>query len=152
VRACWYRAFVDDRPELPVASGADIESLCSGIAGLQREACVTAASVVGPVDPRAQLAVCAELGGADVVSCIRGTKVQNLIASPGEELVALLRECEIFPAAAGLACYRWLGKALAVVTNGEFERLGCPTAPTERARRACVAGARDADGALETFS
>lgn len=46
----------------------------------------------------------------------------------------------------------WLGKVLAVVTNGEFERLGCPAAPSERARRACVQGARATDGALETFS
>jgi hypothetical protein len=152
VRPCWYRAFVDDRPDEPVASGADIEALCDGLDGLQREACVTAAAVVGPVDPGAQLAVCTELQGDDVVSCIRGTKVQNLITSPGEELVALLRRCEAFPAAAALDCYRWLGKVLTVLTNGEFEQLGCPSAPSERARRACVQGARASDEALETFS
>ena len=152
VRPCWYRAFVDDRPDRPVASGADIEALCSGLDGLQREGCVTAASVVGPVDPAVQLSICSELRGADVVSCIRGTKVQNLIASPGEELVALLRQCDAFPAATGLECYRWLGKVLAVVTNGEFEALGCPAAPSERARRACVEGARATGGPLETFS
>ena len=152
VGAGWYRAFVDDRPDEPVASGADIEALCAGLDGLQREGCVTAASVVGPVDPAAQLSVCTELRGEDVVSCIRGAKVQNLITSPGEELVALLRQCEAFPAAAGLECYRWLGKVLSVLTNGEFEQLGCPAAPSERARRACVRGARASDEALETFS
>jgi hypothetical protein len=151
VRPCWYRAFVDDRPEEPVASGADIEVLCAGPEGLQRDACVTAASVVGPVDPAAQLAVCTELRAADAVSCIRGTK-QNLITSPGEELVALLRGCNAFPAATALECYRWLGKVLSVLTNGEFEQLGCPTAPSQRARRACVDGARESDKALETFS
>jgi hypothetical protein len=152
VRPCWYRAFVDDRPEEPVASGADIEALCAGLTGLQRDGCVTAASVVGPVDPAAQLAVCAELRGEDVVSCIHGTKVQNLIASPGEELVALLGQCEGFAAAPGLECYRWLGRVLSVVTNGEFGELGCPTAPSERGRRACVEGARATGGPLETFS
>lgn len=152
VRPCWYRAFVDDRPEEPVASGADIEALCAGLDGVQRQGCVTAASVVGPVEPAAQLAVCAELRGEDVVSCIRGTKVQNLITSPGQELVALLGRCEAFPAPVALECYRWLGKVLSVLTNGEFEQLGCPAAPNERARRACVRGARASDEALETFS
>jgi hypothetical protein len=152
VRPCWYRAFVDDRPDEPVASGTDIETLCTGLDGLQRDACVTAASVVGPVDPRDQLSICTELGGEDVLSCIRGTKVQNLIASPGEELVALLRRCDAFPAATGLACHRWLGKVLAVLTNGEFEQFGCPAASSEPSRRACVQGARASDEALETFS
>jgi hypothetical protein len=41
---------------------------------------------------------------------------------------------------------------LAVVTNGEFEQLGCAAAPSERARRACVQGARATGGPLETFS
>jgi hypothetical protein len=54
--------------------------------------------------------------------------------------------------AAGLTCYRWRGKVLAVLTNGEFEHVGCPAAPSERARRACVQGARVSDDALETFS
>ena len=144
--------FLLDRPEEPVASGADIEALCAGLDGLQRQACVTGASVVGPVDPRAQLSVCTEFQGEDVLSCIRGTKVQNLITSPGEELVALLRQCDSFPGATGLECHRWLGKVLTVLTNGEFEQLGCPAASSERARRACVEGARASDEALETFS
>ena len=152
VRPCWYRAFVDDRPDDPVESGADIEALCAGLDGLQREACVTAASVVGPVDPAAQLAVCTQLRGEDVLSCIRGTKVQNLITSPGDELVALLRQCDSFPGATGLGCYRWLGKVLAVLTNGEFEHFGCPAAPSVPARRACVEGVRRSDEPLETFS
>jgi hypothetical protein len=152
VRPCWYRAFVDHRPDEPVASGADIESLCAGLAGLQREACVTAASVVGPPDPSAQLALCTELRGQDLVSCIRGTKVQNLITSPAEDLVALLRRCDGFSGPARLECYRWLGKVLAVLTNGEFEHFGCPAAPSVPARRACVEGVRRSDEPLETFS
>ena len=85
VRPCWYRAFIENRPEEPIESGADILALCEGLDGLQRQACITAGSVVGPPDPAVQLAFCAELGGEEAESCLRGTKVQNLIASPAEE-------------------------------------------------------------------
>ncbi|MGH3023270.1 MAG: hypothetical protein ACRDNI_06400 [Gaiellaceae bacterium] len=152
VRPCWYRAYVDNRPEEPVDDAGDIDRLCDGLAGLQREACVTAASVVGPTDPRDQLALCTGLEGTDAVSCIRGTKVQNLLLSPPEDLVALVRQCDGFPGETRLACYRWLGKVMTVMTNGEFESYGCRQAPDAGSRRACVAGARESDGPLETFS
>jgi hypothetical protein len=153
VRPCWYRAFIDDRPDEPVDGPEDIEALCTGLEGLQRQACITAASVVGPPDPSAQLAICAQLQGEDAVSCIRGAKVQNLItlAAP-EDLVALIRQCDGFPGETRLACYRWLGKVLAVVTNGAFEEFGCRTLPEAPARRACGEGVRAMNGALETFS
>jgi hypothetical protein len=54
VRPCWYRAFIDDRPDEPIETAGDILALCAGLEGLQRHACITAASVVGPVDPREQ--------------------------------------------------------------------------------------------------
>ena len=152
VRPCWYRAFIENRPDEPVESGADIVALCDGLDGLQRQACITAASVVGPPDPSLQLAYCSELDGEEAASCIRGTKVQNLIASPAEELVALLRRCDAFPPATELACYRWLGKVMAVLTNGEFEAYGCDAAPDQRTRRACLQGAAEIDEPLVTFS
>ena len=43
VRPCWYRAFIENRPEEPIESGADILALCEGLDGLQRQACITAA-------------------------------------------------------------------------------------------------------------
>jgi hypothetical protein len=125
VRPCWYRAFIENRPDEPIESGADILALCEGLAGVQRDGCITAASVVGPPDPSLQLALCAELEGDEAVSCSHGTKVQNLIASPPEDHVALLAGCDGFPGATRLECYRWLGKTLAVLTNGEFEQYGC---------------------------
>jgi hypothetical protein len=152
VRPCWYRAFIDDRPEEPVESAADILALCDGLEGLQRQACITAASVVGPPDPRLQLSICADLQGEEALSCIRGAKVQNLIASPPEDLVALARQCDGFPARTRLACYEWLGKVLSVLTNGEFEQFGCRDVPDARSRRACLRGAREIDGPLVTFS
>ncbi|MGH3014093.1 MAG: hypothetical protein ACRDNR_10920 [Gaiellaceae bacterium] len=51
----------------------------------------------------------------------------------------------------GCVTARWLGRVHAVVTNGEFEELGCPTAPSEPARRAGLEGARATGGPLETF-
>jgi hypothetical protein len=152
VRPCWYRAFVENRPDEPIESGAAILALCEGLDGLQRHACITAASVVGPPDPSVQLAYCTELDGEEAVSCIRGTKVQNLIASPPEELVALLRRCDAFPPEPELACYRWLGKVMAVLTNGAFEGYGCDAAPDARTRRACLQGVAEIDEPLVTFS
>jgi hypothetical protein len=152
VRPCWYRAFVDDRPDEPVESAEDILALCEGLEGLQRQACITAAAVVGPPDPNVQLSICADLAGEEAVSCIRGTKVQNLIASPPEDLVALLRGCDGFPAGTRQACYRWLGKVLSVLTNGEFDGYGCDSAPDAHARRACLQGAGESDEPLVTFS
>ena len=153
VRPCWYRAFVDDRPDQPVEGAEDIEALCAGLAGLQRQSCITAASVVGPPDPSAQLAICTQFEGEDAVSCIRGTKVQNLLATAApEDLVALIRQCDGFPGQTKLECYRWLGKVLAVLTDGAFEDFGCGSLPDAPARRVCVEGVRSMNGALETFS
>lgn len=152
VRPCWYRAFIDDRPERPVRTGADILALCEGLDGLQRRACITAASVVGPPDPREQLSLCAQLEAEEAESCIQGTKVQNLIASPAEELVALVRGCEVFPEETAPACFRWLGKVLDVITDGQFEQGGCPAIPDPAGRRECVRGARSSDEPLVTFS
>ena len=153
VRPCWYRAFVDDRPDQPVNGAEDIEALCTGLEGLQRQGCITAASVVGPPDPSEQLAICTEFEGEDAVSCIRGTKVQNLLATATpEDLVALIRQCDGFPGETKTACYRWLGKVLAVLTDGAFEDFGCGSLPDAATRRACVQGVRSMNGALETFS
>ena len=45
-----------------------------------------------------------------------------------------------------------MGKALAVVTDGRFERAGCPKLAAADARRECREGARTMDEALVTFS
>ena len=83
VRPCWYRAFVDDRPEgIVVDSAIHLDVLCRELAGLQREACITGAAVIGPADPEEQLALCADLEDQrDAVACIRGTKAQNLLGA-----------------------------------------------------------------------
>jgi hypothetical protein len=153
VRPCWYRAFVDDRPEgLVVDSPAHFEALCRGVEGLQRQACVTAVSVIGPPDPALQLALCAQLPAGDAESCVRGTKVQNLLSEPREALLDLIGRCELFGGATRAACYRWLGKTIAVVTDGAFADDGCPQLDAPGAERWCRDGAASMDAALVTFS
>lgn len=153
VRPCWYRAFVDNRPAgIEVDSPEHLDVLCDGLEGVQREACMTAASVIGPADPELQLELCAGLGRpADQVGCIRGTKAQNLLGAPTTELVRLIGRCDLFAGATRAACYRWLGTALAVLTDGAFGRTGCPQL-TGDAGRSCREGAAAMEGALVTFS
>jgi hypothetical protein len=154
VRPCWYRAFVDNRPDgFQVGAPEDLDVLCEDLRGLQREACITAASVIGPPDPAEQLELCARLEApSDAASCIRGTKVQNLLGSRMTVYVELIGRCDLFDGPTRAACYRWLGKTLAVLTDGEFARAGCPELGAADARRHCRAGGRRMDDALVTFS
>jgi hypothetical protein len=154
VRPCWYRAFVDNRPEgFQVEVPADLDGLCAGLSGIQRGGCITAGSVIGPPDPAAQLELCAALpDDSDASNCVRGTKVQNLLGASTAGYVDLIEGCELFERAPRAACYRWLGKTLAVVTDGAFEGEGCPQLVDADARRYCRSGARSMEDALVTFS
>ena len=62
------------------------------------------------------------------------------------------RKRELFDGATRAGCYRWLGKAVAVLIDGAFERQGCPMLERTDARRSCLAGARELEDALVTFS
>jgi hypothetical protein len=151
VRQCWYRAFIENRPPGAIDQTVDLVQLCSDLDGLQRQGCITAASVIGPPDPRTQMAFCGGLSYADATACLRGVKVQNFLEGDTDTYLDLIRRCDIYPAATGRFCYRWLGKVIAVVTNGEFGEEGCPQLEGA-AERACRAGARTMDGPLVTFS
>jgi hypothetical protein len=96
---------------------------------------------------------CADLAAAsDAESCIRGVKVQNLLGRPTAEFVRLVDRCSVLRGSARDACYRWLGKTVAVLTDGAFAHDGCPRLREAAGRRACAAGAATMDDALETFS
>ena len=140
VRPCWYRAFVETANGTRVESAAQFEELCGGLEGLQRHACVTGASVIGPPDPRNQLTVCAQLEDVqDVEACIRGTKVQNLLNFDPQLRIDLIQDCnKTFQGAIALTCDRWLGKTLGVISDGKFrDRRAAPSSPPPpRARRA----------------
>ena len=107
--------------------------------------------MIGPPDPTAQLQLCSGFRGRDAVSCIHGTKVQNLLGSSTATFVGVIRNCRLFPGTTRSACYFWLGKTLSVVTNGGFRRKGCSRL-AQSARDACVAGGRSMNGPLVTFS
>jgi hypothetical protein len=143
----------DNRPEgFQIETSEDFDGLCAGLRGVQRGGCITAASVIGPPDPAVQLELCASLRHeADAANCIRGTKVQNLLGASTDDYVELIGECELFAGATRAACYRWLGKTLAVVTDGRFAREGCPQLDSAASRQ-CAAGASSMDEALVTFS
>ncbi len=152
VKGCWYRSFLESRPAgFQTDSAASMDSLCARLRGDQRDACITAASVIGPPDPADQLAICAQFRGPDALSCIHGTKVQNLLRYPVATYVGVIQGCNRFSGSTKNGCFSWLGKTISVVTNGRFRTVGCvKLAPA--ARRACIAGARSMNGPLETFS
>ena len=135
-----------------MAAPADFDELCSGLAGVQREACVTAASVIGPPDPALQMGLCAQLRPADAASCIRGIMVQNLIGASVADFVVLSGNCDQLAGRARISCYEWLGKTISVVTDGAFGERGCPELSDRDARRVCAAGAKRVEEALVTFS
>jgi hypothetical protein len=107
--------------------------------------------VIGPPDPADQLAICAQFRGPDALSCIHGTKVQNLLRYPIGTYVGVIQGCGRFTGATRNGCYSWLGKTISVVTNGRFRTIGCVKLAAA-ARSACIAGARSMNGPLETFS
>ena len=63
----------------------------------------------------------------------------------------LIRACGRIERSARWGCYEWLGRTLAVVTNGAFRERGC-TKLGPVARGACAAGALKMNDALVTFS
>jgi hypothetical protein len=145
VRPCWYRAFVDSRPaDVEIGSWRDIDRLCRGLPRVQRDACITAGSVIGPADPRVQILLCRGFQRSEAIACLHGVKAQNLLGQPPEILLGTIERCGLFGVAATReACFRWLGKTLSVVTDGSFAREGCPALRSPDARRACAAGAVD---------
>jgi hypothetical protein len=152
VRGCWYRALLERPPPKPVNTAADVRSVCRGLTGLQHGACVTAAVVVSADDPFAEMDLCVALRGADAANCVRGVRVPDLAQAPGGQRLKLIRRCAHVDHAEQATCYRWLGLALNVVTNGRFATKGCPALRFASTRDACKAGAAAYDGPLETFS
>jgi hypothetical protein len=78
--------------------------------------------------------------------------VQNLLDASVSDYVALIEGCEQFDGTPRAECYRWLGKTVAVVTDGAFGDEGCPQLEMERARELCASRAQSMEEALVTFS
>jgi hypothetical protein len=152
-RPCWYRYFWERRQGARVQDEKDVDRLCAGVAGLQRVGCVGAASLllVRAWEPVDHALVCGRLSGPDAMSCLRGVNVPALVGDPYAQL-RLLRTCSTQPSSTRTDCYRWFGRTLNVVTDGWFERTGCPKLRLPETRAACVAGARRLEEPLATFS
>jgi hypothetical protein len=151
VRSCWYRAFLEAPGGKRIQGPGELQALCDGLTGIQRAGCITGASLIGPADPREQLAICNALAEQDQLDCVRGAKVQNILSYPGALSVELVDDCAHLKVAD--QCYRWLGRVIGVFSNGKFKRTGCPKLATPAARKGCRAGVDGMDdGPLITFS
>lgn len=151
VKPCWYRYFLEQPAGLPVRTAADLTRTCRGLDSLQRFACISAAALTISSNPFDQLHVCSRLRGLDASACLRGVPDQALAGRPRQQL-ALIRACGRMAADARASCYSWLGRTLAVVTNGTFSARGCTRLQGARARTECLAGAARMNDALVTFS
>jgi hypothetical protein len=150
VRPCWYRYFLEQPIVLPIRDGADLVRPCRGLDSLQRFGCVSASALTISSNPFDQMRICVQLAGPDAAACVRGVPDQALAGQPAKQL-QLIRACGRIAAAARGGCYEWLGRTLAVVTNGDFRRRGCAKLGRS-VRGACVAGAERMHAALVTFS
>jgi hypothetical protein len=140
VRPCWYRYFLEQPIGLPIRNPADLRRACHGLAGVQRFGCISGATLELSSDPFEQMHVCRQLRGLDARACVRGVADQALAGEPRRQL-ELIRMCRTSD------CYAWLGRTLAVVTNGGFR-----CAELARGRGACETGAARIHDALVTFS
>jgi hypothetical protein len=149
---CWYRSFLERPPARAVTSASRLLGLCRGLAGAMRHGCIAGASVIRSSDPFDQMDTCVRLHGGDAVACARGVRVPAVALAPRDYQLRLIRRCGAFGPTAQSGCYRWLGTALNVITDGRFARTGCPRLGAEAARTACLAGAKGYEGPLQTFS
>jgi hypothetical protein len=150
VRPCWYRYFLEEPLGLPVRNAADLRRSCRGLTGIERFGCISGAALTISSDPFEQMRVCMRLAAVDAEACVRGVADQALVGRSAQQL-RLIRDCAQIPTIARSDCYQWLGRTLAVVTNGAFRVRGC-TKLHPAAQRACVKGAKKMSDALVTFS
>ena len=150
VRPCWYRYFIEQPLGPPLGTPGAIRLACAGLPTLQYQGCVMGASLAASTDPFEQMRICSRLG-RDARSCVRGVSVPAVANRPARQQ-ALIGECGGFHRDAQLGCYSWLGRTLAVVTDGRFVLKGCDKLRGRAARDACLEGARRTDEALIGFA
>ena len=152
VRGCWYRALLEHPPKGEVRTPRAVLRLCRALSGIQHESCITAVVLVSSPSPFVQMQLCVGLRRPEAADCIRGVRVPDLADSPPAERLRLIRQCAGIYHPAQAACYRWLGTALNVVTNGKFEQDGCDALRYAATRDDCNAGAEAYEGPLVTFA
>jgi hypothetical protein len=152
-RPCWYRFFWERKQSASVSDQGDVVRLCKGTSRGQRSGCIGGASLLlqRAAEPVDHAEICGRMTRKDSVDCLRGVNVPALEGDRYAQL-RLVRTCKSHPRSNQRACYSWFGRTLNVVTNGSFERSGCPRLKLEGARQACVAGARKLGQPLGTFA
>jgi hypothetical protein len=149
--ACWYRVYIERPPKHAVQGAEDIDRLCAGLHDVQRAGCVAAAALsAAGSDPFALTTLCAGLRGNDIANCLRATPVEEVGPWRSRQL-ELIRTCSKLEDGARRPCYEWFGKALAVVTNGGFDR-SCGRLRSVAAREQCTIGTRRFRNPLVTFA
>lgn len=152
-RPCWFRYFWEREPSARVYEARDLLELCDGREGMQRAGCMSGASLLvsRERDPVDHARVCNGLQGSDTYDCLRGVNVPALEGRVFEQL-RLVRTCGDLPSSTSAWCYRWFGRTLAVLTDGDFRTSGCPQLADASARGHCARGAARTGLALRTFS
>lgn len=152
VRACWYRAFLEQPPRQPIRHPRDLLAICHGLKQLQLHSCITAGSLVASPNPFDQLHNCTFFSNATARACVRGVAAQTLAGAPPREQIELANGCAEFRQPADRSvCFSWLGRVLTVTTDGRFRTTGC-TQVASVGRAACRSGAARITEPLETFS
>jgi len=152
-RPCWYRYFWERKADTRVYKAEDLLALCKGLDGMQRAGCMSGASLLvsRERDPVDHARVCAELEGVDTYNCLRGLNVPALEGKVFEQL-RLIRTCGDLPTTTRWWCYSWIGRTLAVLTDGDFRQHGCAQLEPEHALVSCRAGGARMWRPLRTFS
>jgi hypothetical protein len=152
-RPCWYRYFWERKPDTRVYKAADMLALCDGLDGMQRAGCMSGASLLvsRERDPVDHARVCVELEGVDTYNCLRGINVPALDGKVFEQL-RLIRTCGDLPTTTRWWCYSWIGRTLAVLTDGAFRVRWCAQLEPEHAVVSCRAGGARMGRPLRTFS
>lgn len=152
-RPCWYRYFWERRADTRVYTAADVLAQCDGQDGMQRAGCISGASLLvsRERDPVDHARVCAEVAGVDTYNCLRGVNVPALEGKTFEQL-RLIRTCGDLPTETRWWCYSWIGRTLAVLTDGAFREGGCSQLEPEHARVSCAAGGARMGRPLRTFA
>jgi hypothetical protein len=150
IRPCWYRYYLEQTVVRPIRTPRDLLRQCRGLESPQRFGCISAAALTISSNPFDQMRICTGLHARDAEACLKGVPSQALAGQPTRQL-RLIRGCARMAVLARSACYSWLGRTLAVITNGAFRARGC-TKLSANARKSCVDGATRINEALVTFS
>jgi hypothetical protein len=120
---CWRRGLLEVRPYgYRTKKASDITEHCKDVTGIDRAGCVTASSVIGDPNPLKQFRVCMKLPTADVLDCLHGVKVGNLIGSPRTNYEKLIGRCTWLKGDLRPQCFEHFAQLINAALNGDFAK------------------------------